>query len=56
MDKISKVIVELLKQTSIYCATEDCRFNNGCECALRNVLVLEGKCNEYERRPDPSEG
>lgn len=53
MDRISKAIVELLKQTSIYCGSTECRFSGSCgECALREVVVIDGKCTNYERRPE----
>lgn len=55
MDQVSKAITELLKQTSIFCASEECRYSKGCgECSLRDVAIMGGSCTSYDVLPEKS--
>lgn len=57
MEQVEKAIIDLLKQTSLFCGTENCKFHGwDGKCNLREVAVIEGKCTNYDPAPENPKG
>ncbi len=57
MEQVKKAIIDLLKQTSLFCGTENCKFHGwDGKCNLREVGVIEGKCTNYDPAPENPKG
>ena len=54
LDGLMDVIEMHTPRTGIVCDSKDCVFNIGLECGLKNVVLVEGKCDFYN--PDLSFG